>query len=90
MQIPVLRHQSFTKLAYSGMTVQIVLVSHIACVDCYSNVGSQFLALVKKRQFLRFIHTNNNNYHNHLLRKSFLGVYGSNRYITYTISYQFS
>ena len=36
---------------------------------------SQFLAPVKNLQFLRFIHTNNNNYHNHLLQTGFLGVY---------------
>ena len=50
--------------------------------------GSQFLAPVKNRQFLRFIHnnnTNNNNYHNNLLQFGFLGVYWSDRYITYTL-----
>ena len=41
--------------------------------------GSQFLASVKNRQFLRFIH--NNNYHNQLLYPGFLGVYWSCRYI---------
>ena len=50
--------------------------------------GSQFLAPVKNRQFLRFIHNNNNNtnYHFHqLLHSGFLGVYWSGRYITYTL-----
>ena len=41
--------------------------------------GSQFLEPVKNRQFLRFIHTNNNhnNNHNHnnILQTDFLGVY---------------
>ena len=35
------------------------------------------LAPVKNRQFMRFIHTNNNNnnYHNKILQTGFLGVY---------------
>ena len=50
--------------------------------------GSQLLAPTKNRRFLRFIHTNSN-YHNRLLHTGFLGVYCSDRYITYTTSYQF-
>ena len=37
--------------------------------------GSQFLAPAKNHRFLRFNHTNNNNYLNHLLQTGFLGVY---------------
>ena len=41
---------------------------------------------MKNRQFLRFIHTNNNNYHNPLLQTGFVRVYFKNGcYITYNI-----
>ena len=46
-------------------------------IKIVQNCGSQFLAPMKNRRFLRFIHNNNNNYHFHhqLLHTGFLGVY---------------